>query len=289
MFKRNVFRLVHYKSSSLIYPSLQRQPTTKMSQDNFICVNATDVSNVTTDACLEKNKKIYDIRKSGKRLWIKFDDVTVRYPYSVNQYGKADSKDGTFVVTADNGLRNVVDMIDDFVKTEFQKLYRGKVINNIMMTQGTIDSMFRSSLYNDTLRLYVNPSNCAIFKSDASIIKTPNLADILTEGLKIGIVIEPNFAWVFNNKIGIHWDARQVKLQKFKMTHGTKSLFNDGKPIERKSMSSPSTSKFKFDPPAGSFKNVFHSDDEEEDTPKKMSEKKVPNRRYTMLMDDDDE
>lgn len=185
----------------------------KENEPDFMCaaVESVDVS----DLEIQKNKKLFDIRKSGKRLWIKCDNVTIKYGHSANQYKAVEAKEGTFVLNVDADLRNVVNAIDQCVVNEFAKMYKGTILNNIMMTPRTLSGMFRPSLYNGTLRLYVSPMNCGVFRSDRSKVVEPDMDNILREDLSLGVVIEPAFAWMMNQKIGIHWDCRQVKLHSY--------------------------------------------------------------------------
>jgi len=181
--------------------------------EEFVCIALTnlDVSNMT----LEKNKKIFDIRKDGKRLWIKCDRVSIKYPYTPNQYRCTEAgKEGTFVVNVDEDLSAMVRMIDATVLSKFEDLYKGTVLNNVAMTENAIRTMFRPSLYSDTLRISVSANNCGVFRSDGTLIPSPDLSTIIKDDASMGIVIEPAFAWMFNQKIGIHWDVRQIKLSK---------------------------------------------------------------------------
>jgi hypothetical protein len=189
---------------------LKREIMDTITEQDFICTSMESLD--ISDLSVEKNKKIFDIRKSGKRLWIKCDNVTVKYGYSMNQYKSVDTKEGTFVLHVNESLRNLINVIDQYVMNEFCKMYRNTILNNIMITQGTISTMFRSSLYNDTLRLYISPLSCAIFRTDQSKIEEPDMENIIREDLSLAVIIEPAFAWMMNQKIGIHWDCRQVKL-----------------------------------------------------------------------------
>ena len=256
---------------------------------DFICVDNND-STLADSLNMEKNKKLYEIRKGGKRLWIKCENITVRYSYS-NQYGK---QDGTFGITGDESFVNAVSMIDHFVLEEFHKLYGGKIIDNTVMTDNTINTMFRSSLFNDILKVSVNETNCAFFKSDATLMKNPDLRDILREKVTMATVIEPAFAWVFQGKIGIRWNCRQVRLQKITFNTQKKSLFfnsNEGKIVVNEVKKTLPKSNL---PAVGSFKNIFQDSDEEEDITSKekvIPDKQMttPKKKYTMLLDDNDD
>jgi hypothetical protein len=247
--------------------------------EQFCCVNCNDV-NMMENVTIEKNKKIFEIRKEGKRFWIKCDGVIIKYPFAINQYRTTEGS-GTFVVNVSDGLRNTVRLIDKFVQDEFDRLYLNKICDNIMLTKGALQDMFRNSLYNDTLRISVSDKNCGFFKSDNSKISSPMLSDILKEDAKCSIMIEPAFVWMVNKKIGIHWDARQIKLHPLQFNiigkasspslfHGNVKKQDDANvnanamnaiDAVQKSLSKLELNTTKFVlPQKGSFKNMF--DDE---------------------------
>jgi len=261
--------------------------------DDFVCmdissiddINGThDTPNPALGLGLIENGKIFDIKKDGKRLWIKCPDVVIKYPYSTNSY-KPSQKDGTIVLHASDALTTMVDVIDGVVKQEFNRLYDRKILDNIMMTKGAIDDMFRSSLYNDTLRVYVSEKNCAVFSKEGILDREADFSTTLKSDLSLGVVLEPAFAWMFRGKIGIHWDARQIKLKQQKL-----KLFNNGQEVQQ-------SSRFRT-PAKGTFKNIFVDSDEEDNKrghskilPLKIPEVTVPMKGSfkNILSDSDDD
>lgn len=265
-------------SRKFVIMSKPQEPTQEPTPDDFICVEVNEVENpdFCKDMGIEQNKKIFDIRKSGKRLWIKCDSVTVKYPFASNQY-KTDAKEGTFVLNADSAITSMIELVDKVVKDEFIRLFNGKVLNNIMMTAGAINDMYRSSSYKDTMKVYVSPANCAVFGIDGSRIPDPDIKSVLNDDVHMGVVLEPAFAWMFQQKIGVHWDARQIKLkQKTVMPFG-------------RSFTKSFTSK------QGTFKNIFADSDDEDSSAKQNGKKTFApveikyDKPFTLLMDSDDE
>lgn len=241
---------------------METETNQPLTSDEFICVSCDNGEEMTERLTLEKNKKLFEIRREGKRLWIKIDGVTVKYPFNVNQY-RPEEGSGTFVIYTTDGLRNVITLIDEFVKKEFDRMYLNKICENIMLTENALKEMFRDSLYEDTLRLNVNQKNCGFFRSDGTRIPTPNVSDILREDITLGIVIEPAFVWMYNKKIGVHWDARQIKLAPLKLNGWKKgSLFadDDKKKVTRPSKEMSQTTASIALPDKGSFKNMFDDD-----------------------------
>lgn len=250
---------------------------TDVNIEEFICVQVNEVNNpdFSKDMVIDKNKKIFDIRKSGKRLWIRCDSVSVKYPFAPNQY-KTDAREGTFVIYADSAITSMIKLVDDVVKNEFMRLYKGEILNNIMMTPGTIDKMYRSSLYKDTMKICISPTNCAIFDKNHTLIVEPDIKSYIRSDMHLGIVLEPAFAWMFNQKIGIHWDARQVKVKARDFTN-----FYDG--------------KFQGSPYKGSFKNILADSDDDDDVnvvvtpPLNIKYEKMDSLLDSSDDDDDDE
>jgi hypothetical protein len=185
--------------------------------DDFECLSSSliksDPDAMIAGMTVQKNGKLFDIRRNAKRIWIQCDDAIVKYGYAPDQY-KVDSKDGTFVLHTNDVIASVVETVDKVVLSEFESMFTGKILNNIVMTKNAIRTMFRPSLYAETLRLTVSPLNCAAFRSDGSNMVNPNFPDILKPDTSLSVIIEPAFAWMYNRKIGIHWDARQIKLSK---------------------------------------------------------------------------
>lgn len=250
--------------------------------DEFECLSSSliksDPDAITAGMTVQKNGKLFDIRKNGKRIWIRCDDAIVKYGYASDQY-KADSKDGTFVLHTNDVIASVVDVVDKVVLKEFEFMFTGEILNNIVMTKNAIRTMFRPSLYAETLRLTVSPANCAAFRSDGSHMVNPNFPDILKPDTSLSVIIEPAFAWMYNRKIGIHWDARQIKMTKLSF----RTTFPGFKPPRTKE----SANKVDDGKRNGGEQSVkkytllFDESDDEE----KTSDKK----KYTLLLRDSEE
>jgi hypothetical protein len=261
--------------------------------ENFECLSIKDVQTIPVDMSLVKSGKVFDIRRKGKRLWITCDDVIVKYPYSANQY-KTNSKDGSFVVFASHPLKVMVETIDQVVLEKFITMHNRTILNNMMLTENSIKKMFRPSLYNDTFRLTVNPSNCAVFRSDGSRIVDPRLTDIVKSDTKLSIIVEPTFVWMFNHRIGLRWDARQIKLSKltFKTDYiGFKPPKRDANASDAlvDSISPPSQ---KNETRKKCFNLVFDMDDHDEQEDSQSSNQQQPSsdrKRYTLLLNSSDD
>lgn len=166
-----------------------------------------DKSQTVKDVILEKNKKLYDIRVDGKRLWIKSTAASIKYPYSTNKFNKT-----SVVFNLDDTMIQAVKAVDAHVYDHYKNEFVGKIMNNMKMTDKTLQTMFRDSLYNGTLSTYVSADNCAVFSKEKGLISDPNLGELLKSDVNVSIVVEPAFSWYMDKKIGIHWDLRQVKI-----------------------------------------------------------------------------
>lgn len=177
----------------------------------FHSIQDTDFeSSELNDMEMVKGTKRFNILKNGKKLWIKSHNLTIKYPFAVNTFKK--TEDGTVVFNIPRSLTDAVNVVDKFVLDEFLKLYSGQILNNVVMTENTIKMMCRSSLYGGTLRVCVSNDSCTVFDEKQNLIETPKFSDILHNDLRIAVIVEPAFAWMMNGKIGIHWDARQIRI-----------------------------------------------------------------------------
>ena len=197
--------------------------------EDFVLVKGEDKPFIANDLNLVTNKKLYDIRKRCKvlqengeevtrcrRLWLSYANVQLKYGYSESPYKPGT---GSVVMMLDDNLSQIVQAIDDFVREEFLALYTGTVINNVAITANAVKQMFKSSMYDDgALRINVSPQTCAVFRSDGALVEDSDLHKRFIGSLKTdvstGVIFEPSFASVYQNKIRIHWDARQFKLAK---------------------------------------------------------------------------
>ena len=165
----------------------------------------------TSTLALTKNKRLFDIRLvNGKRLWLKVPPCTLKYGYTDNQY-KSDSP-GTMVLTDIGDVLESVEAVDRFVVDQMISQYKGTSLNNIMITENTVHSMFRPSVYRDTLRLSVDAKGCHIYDKAGKRISNPKVGEILAQGVSLTVLAQPSFAWMMGQKIGVRWDARQIKL-----------------------------------------------------------------------------
>ena len=185
---------------------------------DFVCIESSSVSNdtrVLDNTHLIKSKKLFNIRSNGKRLWIKHRNTCIKYGFTKNQY-KSDAKDGTIVIILNNEGQHVISSIDDIVQQRFISMYTNTILNNMMLTENVIKSMFKQSLYNNTLKVTLSPDTCKLFDEKKIRIDNINFTDDygLTAGEEISIIFEPSFAWMMNKKIGIRWDVRQIQLHK---------------------------------------------------------------------------
>lgn len=158
----------------------------------------------------EKDGKLFNIRHVDKKLlWVSTNILKVKYGFSTNPY-KPESKDGTFVLKLDENLKNIVKTVDKFVLNSLETMYKGKILGSLMITENTLSGMFRPSIYEDTIKLSVAYDTCAVFCNEKQICNDFVFQDIQSD-MYISTVIEPAFAWMFNQKIGIRWDCRQIK------------------------------------------------------------------------------
>lgn len=173
-----------------------------------------DTSNGAPDMStwtLTKNKRLFDIRGSaGKHAWLKINQCVLKYGYSENKFNS--ESPGTVVLSGLHEVLESVEAVDKFVIDSMIAQFRGKSLNNIMITDNTIQEMFRSSAYAETLKVSVTEKTCKIFDSNASLITNKSLADTLTSGLNLLVMVQPSFAWMMNSKIGIRWDAKQIRI-----------------------------------------------------------------------------
>lgn len=175
---------------------------------DFICVDTKSIdASEISDIQIEKNKRIFYIRKQDKRLWIKSKNAVIKYTYAKNQF-KMDSNEGIISITIDDELDAVVSLIDKIVCDKFS----GTIVNNMMITENTIKNMFKESIYNGNLRLSLTPESCDVFDSDKNHLENIDFPETLIADTLISVVIEPTFVWMMNKKIGIHWDARQIQI-----------------------------------------------------------------------------
>lgn len=163
-----------------------------------------------TGFTVTKKKSVFDIRApEGKQLRLKVDKCGIKYGYSDNLYKSASP--GTIVVSDMGDLAESVEVIDQFVIDSLTQQYIGSSLDNVMITKNTISTMFRSSLYNGTVRVTVD-DKCLVFDKNGNKIISPNLKDILSKDLTIQLVFQPSFAWMMKPKIGVRWDAKQIKI-----------------------------------------------------------------------------
>ncbi len=165
---------------------------------------------------LNKKKSIYEIRDTNdKQLWFKVNQSALKYGYGEDKF-KADGA-GNIVIEDLSELSESVEAIDQFVVDTMTIQYEGKILNNIMITKDTVQTMFRPSMYNGTLRVKVELEKnlCRFYDTQGKVLSgiTANgLSRLLTKGLTVQIFIQPSFVWMFNGKIGVTWKARQIKL-----------------------------------------------------------------------------
>lgn len=173
------------------------------------------------DLKLVPNGKMWDVKDkiSDRTVWYCMNDLVLDKGFETNPYKKA-SKDGHISVALDLHGSFVVGNVDTTLKTCFLDSSRGKKVDNLVMTDKTVDSLFRSSLFNNTVKLKVTFESTAIFDRHGTLLNDPDnvlisqdkLHLLLTAGTKLILVIEPSFIWCFNKQIGITWSLRQVKL-----------------------------------------------------------------------------
>ncbi len=164
-----------------------------------------------TSLTLTKKKSIYEIRATGgKQLWFKVNHCALKYGYSENLYKSASP--GTIVVSDMGGdLEGSVEAIDQFVIDTLTKQNLGSSLDNVMITENTISEMFRSSLYNGTIRVTID-DKCRVFDKNAKLLISPNLKEIFKKDLTIQLVVQPSFVWMMKPRIGVRWDAKQIKI-----------------------------------------------------------------------------
>ena len=162
---------------------------------------------------INKEKSKFVVTCTSKNLWIPTPLIEVKYKFQKNTF-KPDSTMGSLVVTGP-GLSTIVESVDTAILNQLKTMYSGKVLGNIVMSDDALKKMFKPSLSSGNLRVNLDPKSCTFFKSDASLIPTPTFDSLETffdTGDTVRMVIEPAFAWIMNKQIGVHWDARQIKM-----------------------------------------------------------------------------
>lgn len=173
------------------------------------------------DLKLVPNGKMWDVKDiaTGKPIWYCMNELVLEKGFETNPYKKT-SKDGHVSIGLDLHALFVVENVDNILKTCFLESSRGKKVDNLVMTDKTVNSLFRSSLFNNTVKLKVTFESTAIFDKNGTLLNDPDnllinqdkLHLLLATGTKLILVIEPSFIWCFNKQIGITWTLRQVKL-----------------------------------------------------------------------------
>lgn len=170
---------------------------------------------------LKKNKRVYNIlitpennvdKFESQKILIKCNNITLKNGFNINQFKQSENgNEGTIVLDLSDKIE-YIDSFDTKIRTEFENVYGGTVINNMKLTYNSIKQMFRSSTYMNTLRVNISKDSCVFFDENRELILDPNYLELLKSNIKLGAVIEPAFLWIMNQKIGIHWDVKQIKL-----------------------------------------------------------------------------
>lgn len=178
--------------------------------DDFICVDIKEPENVVVDVKEnKKNSKLWDIRKDGKRLWLKCENLVVDNGFQINTF-KPDSDEGYLKFIPNDFLEQVVESIDETVISEFI----GKVADNMKMTEKSVRRMFKPSINYGTLKVTASCRNCGFIDKDKQEIITSlkELPRLIQSETLTNAVLEPAFVWCMNKQIGIHWDVRQLQI-----------------------------------------------------------------------------
>ena len=153
---------------------------------------------------LTKVKRNHDIRHaSGDHVYLFAERVKVRFPYSENTFRPGSA--GNIVLNVSPELAEVINQVDNYVVTEMQRMYKGEILNNIMITPNTFKMMLKPSINRDAIRVTFDTGQVKILDSQGDEVSS----DALTKDTEVDILIEPAFAWIMGQKLGIHWDLRQ--------------------------------------------------------------------------------
>lgn len=184
-----------------------------ITKESFMLIDVENTNPVAEfkDLMLEKNKRIYEIRMKSKRLWLKLPPVMLRYGFKTNSFKPGITTEGSVVMVLNNHLHQYIETVDNRIFENFDKLFRGTVLNNMMMTKNAVQKMCKSSIWNGALKLTVSSESTVFFNENRETIEGTVGLTKLKEGTICSMVIEPSFAWIMNGTIGIRWDARQVR------------------------------------------------------------------------------
>ncbi|KAJ3170019.1 hypothetical protein HDU87_000485 [Geranomyces variabilis] len=171
----------------------------------------------TSQLTLTKAKSIFNIGSGNKQLWLKVNPCVLKYGYRPHQY--KNTSPGNIVISDMGDLSEAVEAVEQFVIDTLTRVYKGTTLNNVAVTDKTIqrapEGMFKSSMYNGTLQVSVDnkgKDKCPIFDQNATAVSSVDLKQVLTAGLAVTIFVQPIFAWMMGEKIGIRWDAKQIKI-----------------------------------------------------------------------------
>lgn len=182
---------------------------------------------ITSDIKIEKSKKVYTIfhELNGKEVLFKFNNVTISQWFTQNTFKNIETE-GTITISSDNtNLIDIINHFDNFMSDIFKEQYSGSSISNIMMTDRSIDQIFRSSLFNETLRVNVSTNTCSIFDKNKNLLNDFPLT--VLKGQNVSVIVRPSFIWIVNQKIGIRWDLIQLMILDKKETIQLRSCLLD--------------------------------------------------------------
>ena len=157
---------------------------------------------------LKENGKMLDICYNDKRLWFRWES-SLRSGYSLS-FNKAYV---SFTLTRPQ--QKQVECIDTKVLNYISNT-KLKMFHILRQTPRTMESLFRSSIYEGSLRCTFPTKECCIFDNEGKLLDIEDhaLPTVLSSGTKMTVAIEPSIVWYFNKMIGIQWNVRQVKLEK---------------------------------------------------------------------------
>lgn len=185
--KKFLYRRVEYSEYSVKF-SMKKQFTFYGKGSNF-------------DFTLIRLKSsMYDIRNNSKRIWIETGDLIITSKFSKNIF-KPGSNEGSIVAELNPEFLNIVQNFERKIKAIFLEKFGGKPISGIMMTRDTIDQIFKS--VSDPMRISCDPASCVVLNDGISLEGVSGIGNF---------VVEPSYLWIMNGRIGVRWNARQIRI-----------------------------------------------------------------------------
>ena len=179
------------------------------------CISDTDVAAMRS-VSVAKVKRVFEIRLFDSPLTIK-TKCRIKYGFATNKFKPELLNAGSVVLQLTPSMIALIEELDERVCRYFEDTFTGSILNNVMMTKNATRAIFRPSVYSGSLRVHVSGDSCALIDEDNTTVLDGGNPDLLARRLRageaIGLVVQPAFAWFMNKRIGVRWNARQIRLK----------------------------------------------------------------------------